>query len=68
MANRVGRISEVATTPQKKGLVPVRPATWWRWVAEERAPQPFKIVPSTTGWGLDQVEQFFAQQLEGLSE
>jgi predicted DNA-binding transcriptional regulator AlpA len=68
MANRVGRISEVATTPKKKGLVPVSPATWWRWVAEGRAPQPFKIGPNTTVWDLDQVEQFLAQQHEGLSK
>ena len=29
MAQRVGRISEVASTKEKKGLVPVSPATVW---------------------------------------
>ena len=65
MAQRVGRISEVATTKGKKGLVPVSPATWWRWVASGIAPKPFKLGPNTTVWDLDQVEQFLAQRAEG---
>jgi prophage regulatory protein len=62
MAQRVGRISEVATTKNKKGIVPVSPATWWRWVAEGKAPAPFKLGPGTTVWDLDQVEAFVAKQ------
>lgn len=65
MKRRVGRISDVATTKDKKGIVPVSPATWWRWCASGRAPAPFKIGPNTTVWDLDQVEQFLAQQAEG---
>lgn len=65
MAQRVGRISEVATTKSKKGLVPVSPATWWRWVAQGHAPQPFKLGPNTTVWDLDQVEQFLAKRAGG---
>lgn len=62
MTQRVGRISEVATTKDKKGIVPVSPATWWRWVAEGKAPAPFKLGPNTTVWDLDQVEAFVAKQ------
>lgn len=58
MAQRVGRISEVATTKKKKGLVPVSPATWWRWCALGTAPAPFKLGPNTTVWDLDEVEAF----------
>ena len=65
MAQRVGRISEVATTKGKKGLVPASPATVWRWVAEGRFPKPFKLGPNTTVWDLDQVEAFLAQQAGG---
>lgn len=65
MAQRVGRISEVASTRNKKGLVPVSPATWWRWVADGKAPKPFKLGPNTTVWDLDQVEAFLAQQAAG---
>lgn len=65
MAQRLGRISEVASTREKKGLVPVSPATWWRWCAEGRAPAPFKIGPNTTVWDLDEVAAFLAQQAQG---
>lgn len=65
MAQRVGRISTVATTEKSKGLVPVSPATIWRWVAEGKFPRPFKLGPNTTVWDLDQVEAFLAQQAAG---
>ena len=65
MAQRVGRISEVATTKEKKGLVPVSPATVWRWVAAGQFPKPFKLGPNTTVFDLDQVEAFLAQQAGG---
>ena len=65
MAQRVGRISEVASTKEKKGLVPVSPATVWRWVAEGKFPKPFKLGPNTTVFDLDQVEAFLAQQAGG---
>lgn len=67
MAQRVGRISEVATTKKKKGLVPASPATVWRWAAEGRFPKPFKLGPNTTVWDLDQVDAFLAQQAGGQS-
>ena len=65
MSQRVIRISELASTKTKKGIVPVSPATWWRWVAEGKAPAPFKIGPNTTVWDLDQVEAFLAKCAEG---
>ncbi len=68
MAQRVGRISEVATTKDRKGIVPVSPATWWRWVAEGKAPAPFKLGPNTTVWDLDQVEAFVAKQATARQE
>jgi len=65
MAQRVGRISTVATTGKKQGLVPVSPATIWRWVSEGKFPKPFKLGPNTTVWDLDQVEAFLVQQAAG---
>jgi prophage regulatory protein len=64
MAQRVGRISEVATTKDKKGRVPVSPATWWRWVKEGKAPAPFKLGPNTTVWDLDQIDEWLAAQAD----
>jgi predicted DNA-binding transcriptional regulator AlpA len=65
MAQRVGRITEVASTRNKQGMVPVSPATWWRWVKEGKAPAPFKLGPNTTVWDLDQVDAWLAQQAAG---
>ena len=66
MAQRFIRISELATTKNKQGLIPVSPATWWRWVAEGKAPAPFKLGPNTTVWNLDQVEAFVAKQANAV--
>ena len=65
MAQRVIRISELATTKDKPGRLPVSPATLWRWVSQSKFPAPFKLGPNTTVWDLDQVEQFLAQQAAG---
>ena len=62
MVQRVGRISTVASTGKNQGLVPVSPATIWRWVAESKFPAPFKLGPNTTVWDLDQVDAWLAQQ------
>ena len=65
MPQRVIRISELASTKDKPGLLPVSPATWWRWVSQGKAPAPFKLGPNTTCWDLNQVEAFIAKQAEG---
>ena len=64
MAQRVIRISDLASTKGKPGLLPVSPATLWRWVKEKKAPAPFKLGPNVTVWDLDQIEAFLAQQAE----
>jgi predicted DNA-binding transcriptional regulator AlpA len=64
MAQRVIRIADLTTTKVKQGKLPISPATWWRWVAEGKAPAPFKLGPNVTVWDLDQVEAFLAQQAE----
>ena len=64
MAQRVIRISDLASTKGKPGLLPVSPATLWRWVKEDRFPAPFKLGPNTTVFDLDQIEAFLAQQAE----
>ena len=56
------RISQLASTPGKPGLLPISPATWWRWVAAGKAPAPFKLGPGTTVWDADEIAQFIAQQ------
>ena len=65
MSQRFGRLSDVASTKGKRGLVPASPATIWRWVARGQFPKPFKLGKNITVWDLDQVEAFLAQQARG---
>jgi len=57
---KVIRIATIATTPTKPGMLPVSPATIWRWVRDGKFPKPFKI-GSTTVWHLDEIDTFVAQ-------
>ncbi len=63
MAQRVIRISELASTKDKPGLLPVSRATLWRWVKSGEWPAPFKLGPNTTVWDLDAVEEHLALKL-----
>ena len=62
MAQRVLRISGLASTPKKPGKLPVSPATVWRWVREGKFPAPFKLGPKTTVWNSEDVDAWMAQQ------
>jgi len=65
MSKRVIRISELASTPGKPGLLPVSPATIWRWVRAETFPRPFKLSQSVTVWDYSQVEDFISKLASG---
>ncbi len=68
MSQRVIRISELASTPAKLGLLPVSRATIWRWVRENKFPKPFKIGASVTVWNSAEVEAFIAQRAGGAAQ
>ena len=65
MSQQIIRINELATTPLKQGLLPVSPATIWRWVREGKFPKPFKIGQRVTAWNLASVQEFIAQREQG---
>lgn len=58
--NRIIRITDIASTPIKRGMLPVSQATIWRWVRDGKFPKPFKI-GSITAWHLDEIDKFVAQ-------
>jgi predicted DNA-binding transcriptional regulator AlpA len=60
MSPRIIRIAEIASTPKKAGILPVSPATIWRWVRDGKFPQPFKLGASVTGWSADEINAFVA--------
>lgn len=66
MSQRVIRVAEIATTKQRVGLLPVSPATIWRWVREGKFPKPFKLGDSVTVWDSAAVEDFIAKRSGGL--
>jgi prophage regulatory protein len=67
VVQRVFRIRDLATTKCTSGMLPVSPATLWRWVAEGKFPAPFKLGANTTVWDAEKVEQFLAQRAEGVA-
>lgn len=60
MTSRIIRIAELATTPNKPGMLPVSPATIWRWVRDGKFPKPFKLGTCVTGWHVDEIDAFVA--------
>ncbi|MDY7576008.1 helix-turn-helix transcriptional regulator [Actimicrobium sp. CCI2.3] len=43
-------------------MLPVSPATIWRWVREDKFPKPFKLGDSVTVWNAAEVEAFIVQR------
>jgi predicted DNA-binding transcriptional regulator AlpA len=35
--------------PAREGILDIAPSTWWKWVAQGRAPPPVRL-GKTTGW------------------
>lgn len=67
MSQRVVRVAELATTKAKQGLLPVSPATIWRWVREGKFPKPFKLGDSVTVWDAGVVAQFISERATGTA-
>lgn len=44
-----------------KPLVSISRSTWWKWVAEGKAPQPLRIGSRTTVWRKTDIDAFIAQ-------
>jgi prophage regulatory protein len=68
MPMRVIRLAELATTKDKAGLLPVSPATIWRWVREGKFPKPFKLGDSVTVWSASAVDDFIDKRAEMAPE
>lgn len=56
------RLSQLATTPEQKGLLPVGPATVWRWVKAGNFPKPFKLGARVTVWDSEAVDAWISQR------
>lgn len=66
MSQRVIRLAGITGCKGKPdtGLIPVSPATIWRWVRDGKFPKPFKLGAATTVWDAAEVEAFIANMKE----
>ena len=62
MRTKIIRIADIATTPTRSGMLPVSPATIWRWVRDGKFPKPFKIGARTTVWDYHEIQTYIARQ------
>ena len=62
MSFKVIRLAQLASTKNKPGLLPVSPATIWRWVREGKLCKPFKLGAGTTCWNLADIQAFIQAQ------
>ena len=65
MSQRVLRVADIATTKTSKGILPISPATIWRWVREDKFPKPFKLGESVTVWDAAEVDAFIEHRAAG---
>lgn len=65
MSQRVYRASQLASRPNRPGILPISPATLWRLVKANKFPQPFKLGARVTVWDATEVEAFIQAQRAG---
>lgn len=60
MSMRVVQVAQIATTKKGEGMLPVCPATVYRWVRQGKFPAPFQICGLTV-WDRELVEDFIVK-------
>lgn len=43
--------------PQVLRFIPIGRSTWWKWVAEGKAPKPIKLGVKTTAWRVEDIRK-----------
>lgn len=56
------RLSQLASKPDKPGLIGISAATLWRWVGLGVFPKPVKLSAGVTAWRAEDVRAWMAQQ------
>lgn len=59
---------DLATRNGHAGMLPVSPATIWRWVRDGKFPAPFKLGAGVTCWYVVDVEKYIALRSGGHHE
>ncbi len=50
------RMSDLASGPNRRGLLPVRANTIWRWARLGLFPKPVKLSPQVSAWRLSEIQ------------
>ena len=61
---RLIRLSQLASSGKKQGILPMSGATIWRKVKEGQFPKPYKLSVGVTCWDEAEVEQWLTAQQE----
>lgn len=61
-ANQLIRINELASHKGQRGLIPVSPATLWRWVKAGKFPEPIRLSDRVTAWEASKVNAWIQSQ------
>lgn len=56
------RINELASHKGQRGLIPVSPATLWRWVKAGKFPEPIRLSERVTAWEASKVNAWIDAQ------
>ncbi len=68
MAQNYIRIGELASTPNKVGLLPASPATIWRKVKDGTFPRPVKLAERITAWRMDDIQDWLTSRHEAVGK
>ncbi len=55
-----GYIRQAGLVP---GIIPIAPATLWRWVANGTFPEPVKLSPRVTAWRIEDIKKWLLEKI-----
>ncbi len=61
LSNIDSQIQGYLRVSQILSVIPIGRSTWWKWVADGKAPKPIKLGPRTTAWKAEDISQFITQ-------
>lgn len=61
-AHQLIRINELASHKGQRGMLPVSPATLWRWVKADKFPKPIRLSNRVTAWEASKVNAWIQSQ------
>ena len=64
--NQLIRLSDLVGRNGSPGMIPVSPATLWRWVKAGKFPEPIRLSDRVTAWEASKVNAWIQSQAGGV--